>query len=243
VKAVSQLLINGPSNYLTFQHISNSAPFFYDAITISGLSYIVTKDDAFKLRFTRNFTLRDDPNQLDLKNTHVEWSLIRPGQRTKVPEVLWQKMVNTACGKDSAGSTIPSARRVSYDERNGTRTQFGFGSDQVLAPTEMVRGTLLFTILNTKLVDDSGQIPIPDYMNFLDFNGSDTWFETVESTRGTLTRIWNEGKVSQINELFFAVLEDICAANYEMTDVFKTSRLSAYSIKVVRPSPIAPAYE
>ena len=214
----------------------------YDSVTIAGLSNIVTKDDTFKLRFTRNFTLRDDPNELDLKDTHVEWALIRAGQRTKIPEALWEKLMNTACAADAAGNLLPSARRTAYDERNGTRTQFGFGQDQVLAPTDLVVSTLLFTILNTSLVDDSASIPVPDYMTFLDFNESDTWF-TPENARGTLTRIWNEAKVSQINELFFAVLEDILASNFELSDIFKTSRLSAYSIKVVRTSPIVPTYE
>ena len=217
----------------------------YDAITVSGLSNVVTKDDTFKLRFTRNFTLRDDPDQEDvmLKDTHTEWALIRPGQRTRIPEALWEKMVDSACGVDGAGNILPSPRRVSYDERNGTRTSFGFGAGQVLAPTELVRSTLLFTILNTKLVDDSGAVPVPDYMTFLDFGQADEWFSTVESTRNTLTRIWNEGKVAQINELFFAVLDDILASNYELTDIFKTSRLSAYSIKVVLASPAVPQYE
>lgn len=241
VKAITQLLVTGPSSYLTFQNMNEQ--FKYDAITISGLSYVVTKDETFKLRFTRNFTLREDPQDLDLKDTHVEWSLIRPGQRTRVPEALWTKMVNSACGVDTAGNVLPSARRISYDERNGTRTQFGFGADQVLAPSELIKSTLLFAILNTKLVDDSGAISVPDYMYFLDFSQADEWFATADSTRNTLTRIWNEGKVSQINELFFAVLEDILASNYELTDIFKTSRLSAYSIKVVRPAPVAPAYE
>jgi hypothetical protein len=244
VKAVAQLLAEGPSQYLTFQNISGAAPdFYYDALAIAGLSYVVTQDDTFKLRFTRNFTLRDDPNQLDLKDTHVEWSLIRPGQRTKIPEALWTKLTNTSCGADAAGNTLPSPRRSSYDERNGTRTQFGFGDDQVLAPTDLVNSTLEFTILNTKLLDESGTVPIPDYMLFLDFSQSDTWFSTPENARNTLTKIWNEGKVQQINELFFAVLEDIAASNYEMTDIFKTSRLSAYSIKVVRAGPTNPTYE
>jgi hypothetical protein len=247
VKATVDLLVIGPSNYLTFQNIIGSGTvqdqYRYDAITISGLSYVVTKDDTFKLRFTRDFTLRDDPNELDLKDTHVEWALIRPGQRTKIPESLWVKLVNTASGQDPAGNALPSQRRASYDDRNGTRTQFGFGPDQVLAPSDLVRSTLLFTILNTKLVDDSGIIPIPDYMTFLDFNQSESFFSTTTAARSVLTRIWNEAKVAQVNELFFAVLNDICAANYEMTDLFKTSRLSAYSIKVVRAAPIAPTYE
>ena len=243
VKAVSTLLIDGPSQYLTFQHINDVAPFFYDAITISGLSYVVTKDDTFKLRFTRNFTLRDDPQQLDLKDTHVEWTLIRPGQRTRIPELLWEKMTNTACAKDAAGNTLPSPQRTAYDSRNGTDTRFGFGVDQVLAPSDLVVSTLLFTILNTKLVDSSGAVSVPDYMTFLDFNQSDTWFSSPENTRNTLTRIWNEAKVLQINELFFAVLEDIIASNYQLTDLFKTSRLSAYSIKVVNAAAAEPTYE
>ena len=218
--------------------------FKYDAITVSGLSYVVTKDETFKLRFTRDFTLRDDPNELDLKDTHTEWMLIRPGQRAKIPEALWTKMVNAAAGQDAAGNALPSAQRVAYDSRNDTSTRYGFGSDQVLAPTDLVKSTLLFTILNTKLVDDSGSVSVPDYMtSILDFTQSDTWFATAESTRNTLTKIWNEGKVAQVNELFFAVMEDILASNYEMTDLFKTSRLSAYSIKVVTPSPIVPTYE
>lgn len=244
VKAVAQLLTAGPSQFLTFQNIQKPADTWeYNALAINGLNYVVTKNDTFKLRFTRNFTLRDDPQQLDLKDTHVEWSLIRPGQRVKIPEVLWRKLVNTACGLDEAGNTLPSPRRASYDTRNGTRTQFGFGADQVIAPTALVTSTLLFTILNTRLLDESGAVPMPDYMLFLDFNESDIWFSTPTNTRNTLTKIWNQAKVSQINELFFAVLEDMIASNYELSDIFKTSRLSAYSIKVVRPGPVLPSYE
>jgi len=243
VKSITQLLGDGPSQYLTFQDLSAGAEPYYDAITIAGLNYIVTKDDTFKLRFTRDFTLRDNPNELDLKDVHTEWTLIRPGQLTKIPEDLWMKMVNTSAGSDPAGNLLPSPERASYDARNGTRTQFGFGADQVLAPQDLVNSTLQYTILNTKLVDESGPVPIPDYMTFLDFTQSDTWFSTPSNARNTLTRIWNEGKVSQINELFFAVLDDILASNYELTDLFKTSRLSAYSIKVVSSSPIVPTYE
>jgi hypothetical protein len=107
----------------------------------------------------------------------------------------------------------------------------------------MVQTTLLSTILNTKLLDESGTVPIPDYIAFLDFNQYLDWFSTPANTRNTLTRIWNEANVSQINELFFAVLEDIVAANYELTDIFKTSRLSAYSIKIVRSGTSATVYE
>lgn len=242
VSSVTQMLTTGPSQYLTFQNL-DATSLVYNAVAIAGLNYVVTQDNTFKLRFTRNFTLRDDPNQLDLKDTHTEWTLIRPGQRTKIPEQLWNLMVNTACGQDPAGNVLPSPARASYDTRHGTGTRFGFGADQVLAPTDLVQETLLFTILNTQLVDDSGPVPMPMYMTFLDFTQADTWFATASSTRNILTTIWNQANVQQINELFFAVLNDMVASNYEMTDLFKTSRLSAYSIKVVASAPAVPTYE
>jgi hypothetical protein len=251
-KAITSLLTNGPSTYMTLQHLTPdsdlptgtvlSSP-VYDSIALSGLSYLVTKDSTFKLRLMNDNTLRDDPEGLNLKDTHAEWTLIRPGQRTRIPEALWNKLTDTACGADVAGNPLPAPERVAYDERNGTRTQYGFGSDQILAPSDLVTSTILYTILNTTVVDDSDDTAAPYYIQFLDFNESDTWFATAESTRNILTRIWNEAEVSQVNEIFFAVLNDICAANYELTDLFKTSRLSAYSVKVMNSSPVQPTYE
>ncbi len=247
VKSVTELLVNGPTNYLTFHNFNgagtNTDPWNYNAIAVAGLNYVVTQDDTFKLRFTRNFTLRDDPQGLDLKDTHTEWMLLRAGQKSRIPERLWQLLTNTVAGQDENQNQVPSPRRVAYDERNGTDTRFGFNSDQALAPKELVSETLRFTILNTRLIDDSTSVPVPDYITALDFSQSDFWFDTPEHARETMTKIWNNAKVSQINELFFAAVEDICASNYQMTDLFKTSRLSAYSIKVVGQVPIQPSYE
>lgn len=247
VKSIKELLTEGPTNYLTFQNFNGAGtvndPYNYNAIAIAGLNYIVTQDETFKLRFTRNFTLRDDPHGLDLKDTHTEWMLLRSGQKTRIPEQLWTLLTNTVAGQDENGNIVPSPRRTAYDERNGTDTRFGFNTDQALAPRELVSETLRFTILNTQLVDDSTTVPVPDYIDALDFAQADSWFDTPEHARATMTTIWNEAKVSQINELFFAAVEDICASNYQMTDLFKTSRLSAYSIKVVAQVPIQPSYE
>ena len=242
VKSIEAFLRNGPDQFLTFQNLVNGD--YYDAITIAGLSQIVAKDDTFKLRFMRDFTLRDNPNGLDLKDTHTEWALIRPKQRLRIPEKLWLKMVDSACGKDLAGNQIPSARRIAYDERNGSSSRYGFGADQILADSGLIKSTILYTILNTKLVDTSGDgISFTDYMTFLDFSSYDTWFENAESTRQILTDIWNKGKASQINEVFFAVLEDIVASNYELTDIFKTSRLSVQSTREVNNQSYTPSYE
>jgi hypothetical protein len=251
ISTIAQELRDGPSNYLTFQNLlapTIDKPYRYDAITISGLSYVIQKDDTFKLRFTRNFTLRDDPQNLDLKDTHTEWSIIRPGQRTKIPESLWQKVVDSVAGEDAAGNLVPSLRRTLYDERTGGSTQYGFGSEQTLAPRSLLVSSITDTIVNTKLInktvppDAAGNYPA-DFMSFLDFNNQDAWFATPSASRATMTDIWTKGKTVQINEVFFAALNDILASNYELSDVFKTSRLSAYSIKVIAPAVTKATYE
>jgi hypothetical protein len=251
LQSIVQNLRTGPPSYLTFQTPDAgmlgcgiaSDPFGYDAITVSGLSYLVTKNNTFKLRFTRNFTLRDDPQGIELKNTHTEWGLIRPQQRTRIPEFLWNRLVDSMAGLDAAGSVIPSLRRVLYDERNGTFTRFGFGPEQTLAPSGLLRLSVEHTILNTSLTDTSGSTTVPDFITFLDQSQSDMWFADVAATRATMAQIWNAAKVTQINEIFFAALEDILASNLEMTDIFKTSRLSAYSIRTVTNTTTVPTYE
>ena len=241
VKSISEQLRVGPEQYVTFQNLVNSS--YYDAVTIAGLSQVVYQNDTFKLRFMRDLTLRDDPNGLDLKDTHTEWKLIRPKQRDKIPESLWIKLIDSACGQDLAGNKLPSTRRVSYDLRNGTSIRYGFGDDQVLADSGLIKSTLLHTILNTKLTESFGDLVFADYITFLDYSNPSSWFATQESTRAILTQIWNKAKPSQINELFFAVLEDVVAANYELTDVFKTSRLSVQSVREVDSFAYVPTYE
>ncbi len=242
VQAIEQELRNGPPSYLTFQNIIDAAPglpYRYDAITISGLGFIVTKDDTYKLRFTRNFTLRaelEDAFGSALKNVHTEWGLIRPAQKRRIPENLWNKLVDSMAGEDAAGNTVPSLRRVLYDERTGANTRLGFGPEQTLAPHNILIPSVLFVILNTKLIDSSGEFPIPDFISILDFGQSDKWFNTPANVRTTMSAIWNNAKAIQVNEIFFAALEDILASNLELSDIFKTSRLSAYSIHITPPN-------
>lgn len=271
VQAIAQQLRDGPPNYLTFQNLlapAGALPWRYDAITISGLSYVVTKDDTFKLRFTRNFTLRDDPSDLDLKDVHTEWSLMRPGQKTRIPERLWLKVVESAAGEDLAGNPVPSLRRVLYDERSGTRTQYGFGAEQTLAPAPLLRSSLADIIVNTRLREETPIGTVPDYIDFInqqvDLRSTDAYSSPVDTraakaakvmeveqtflstpalVRTTLTSIWTTASVAQVNEVFFAVLEDILASNFELSDIFKTSRISLYSIQERRVGEVQPSYE
>ena len=237
IQAIAQELREGPQNFITFQNLipaSQTQGPRYDAITFSGLNFLVTKENTYKLRFTRNFTLRDDPQGLDLKDTHTEWTLLRENQKMRIPEKLWQKLTDSVVGFDEANNPIPSVRRELYDERNGTSIRYGFGVEQSLAPLNLLRNSIKYIIQNTKLVIDVDGVNMSDYITFLDLDDPDAWFSTPQAARETMSLIWAEASIQQVNEIFFACMNEILACNYELTDIFKTSRLSAHSIKVVQ---------
>lgn len=236
VQQAKNLLTYGPSLYMTFHNIVNAEghlPVRYDSVGVFGLNKFANRDDTYKLRFTRNFTLRDDPNELDLKNVHAEWKLLRPSQNVRVPSTLWDKMVDSAVGKDIVGNAVPFTYLSDYDNQHGTSNRFGLGVGQILAEKENVLESIKHTILNTTLTLNIGGTKVPDYIQNLKLSQLDKYFDTPENIRKTLDLIWREAKPKQINELFFAVVNDALANNFEFKDVFKTSRLSVYSIKTV----------
>ena len=251
VLQAKNLLAYGPSLYMVFQNITEAndqkkLPVRYDAITVYGLNKYVSRDDTYKLRFTRNFTLRDDPNEIDfktgrpsrgssssLKNVHTEWTLLRPAQNKRIPLNLWNKLVESALGQDSIGNTLPYTYLKDYDHQHGTSNSFGLGVGQILAEQAQVIASIKHTILNTTLTINLGGTKVPDYIQNLKLSQLDKYFDTPENIRKTLDLIWREAKPKQINEIFFAVINDALANNFEFKDVFKTSRLSVYSIKTV----------
>ena len=236
VQQAKNLLVNGPSLYMTFHDIcpaTGSLPVRYDAITLSGINKFVGRDNTYKIRFTRNFTLRDDPNELDLKNVHAEWSLLRPAQNVRIPLNLWEKLVDSACGQDIVGNGLPNQNLRDYDDRHGSTNRYGLGKGQVLADQEQVIASIKYTILNTQLTLNLGGNLVPDYIQVLNLSQLDKYFDTPENIRKTLDLVWREARPKQINEIFFAVINDALANNFEFKDIFKTSRLSIYSIKTV----------
>jgi hypothetical protein len=236
IQQATSLLTAGPSLYMTFHDIlgaTGSLPTRYDAVSIFGLNRYVTRDDTYKLRFTRNFTLRDDPNELDLKNVHNEWTLLRPGQSTRIPLNLWNQMVDSAVGMDSVGNPLPYTYLKDYDNQNGTKNSYGLGTGQVLADASDVIASIKHTILNTTLTIKLGNSSVPDYIQNIDLSQLDKYFDSPQSIRKTLDFIWREAKSKQINEIFFDVVNIAMANNFEFKDIFKTSRLSVYSIKTL----------
>jgi hypothetical protein len=239
------ILKNGPSVYMIFSRLLatptsiDSTAASFDSCAIAGLGSIVTQNDAYKLRFLRNFTLRDDPEELKLKNTHTEWTLIRRTQSSKIPKTLWDRLTDAVCGEDIGGNPLPSQVRIDYDNRNGTRSRFGFNPGQIFADTELVRTSMVYSIMNTALTTRVGSKVYPDYITALtlgeipDESQVKEWFSSAESARQIMTTIWNTARPRQINELFFNVLDDALANNYEFTDLFKTSFITVSSQTVI----------
>jgi hypothetical protein len=230
----ANILTSGASEYTIFSKLIkdtsvDSLGASFDSCAIAGLNYLVTKNNSYKLRFLRNFTLRDDPQELDLKNVHTEWALIRKSQSSKIPKALWDAITNAAAGQDLGGKALPSQTRLDYDSKNGTRTQYGLGIGQIFADSDLVKDTITYTILNTQLILRLGDKIITDNISALNYENSDTWFDSPENTRTTMGIIWNTGRANQINEIFFNVLDDSLACNFEFGDIFKTSLITVSS--------------
>ena len=220
-----ELLKNGDSQYAILTHISTDTNGkYFDACSIKGLNYIVTKDNSYKLRFIRDFTLRDDPEELALKNTHTQWELFSRNQNRKILKRLWDILTDSVCGQDIGGNMLPYQIRKDYDERNQTKTQFGFKQGQVLAPSHILRKSVSNTIINTQLTIKVGDNRyVPYYLSNLDFSKRDDWFSTPEKCRETMDLIWRTASVLQINDIFFNALDDAHTFNYEFENILKTS--------------------
>jgi len=227
------LLKNGQDSHVVLAKANpisdKNYKFAFDSCAIAGLGTYVARDNAFKFRFVRNFTLRDDPEEMNLKNVHTEWTLLRRGQSKKVPVELWNLITSAIAGVDAFGNQVPSQSRIEYDLRNGTRTRFGSGSDQIFADSDLVKQSVINTILYPTTTLKLGTRVITDYITSLDANKHEEWFSTPEKARETMATIFGTARASQINEIFFNVLDDALANNFELTDMFKTSLITVSS--------------
>ena len=240
----AEMLQYGDSTYMIFSRLVSDASAKsgagYDACAISGLGTTVTKNDSYKLRFLRDFTLRDDPEELKLKNVHTEWTLIRQHQSSKIPASLWLALTNSICTQDAAGNPLPSQTRINYDSKYNTFTRFGFGTGQTFVDGALALTSLLNTVLNTSLTIEIGTTSITDYITMFNIDSSTTaeslqatWFSDPTTARNTMNQLYSSARASQVNEIFFSVLNDALANNYEFTDLFKTSLITVNSSTIV----------
>lgn len=78
-------------------------PVLYREAIIRKVASYINDDDRYIIRFTRDFTLRDDLEangaQFNLKDTHQEWFLFRRDQNSTIPRELWNRLTEALSGR------------------------------------------------------------------------------------------------------------------------------------------------
>lgn len=209
----------------------------YGLLTVADLTRFVRKDDSYKLRITENGSMRDDDDDIRLRTTHTEWKLIRKNQPTRIPKELWDKLVDTLCGETATGQSLPFTTYTEYDARNSTTSRIGLKQGQVLADLAQAIGTVKGTLLNTQVVtyNEASNAFIASPFEFIGYDplALDTYFESSTTIREFMANLWNKAAPRNINELFFAVLDDSLAASYELADIMKTSFVTLDEVRTV----------
>lgn len=231
---------------LTAADVAYFLPDRYTQAVVRGLGNSVREDDRLKMRFTQDFTLRDnyldtdnslpykirhgEAQTLELKDKHSEWVLFREKQSGNVPEVLWNKMVEAIVGFKLAelqqGTLIPvpTPDRVLYDEQHGTQTQYGLGDGQAFVKQSAAKSTILGL-----LTDPAFDTYPVDKEWFLSNYNLDIPLDAV----AMMEYIYAHFSSRQVNRIFFEVFYDALADKHEYPDIFKTSLIALQNIRLL----------
>jgi hypothetical protein len=243
-KRVAELLRSHDDMYcvpqvLKFYNPIDGRPNRYGLLSIKNLARYVRKASNYKLRIRGVYSARNDDKDMNLKNIHEEWKLLRPAQTSKIPKELWDKLVDTLCGETAFGQPLPYIPYSAYDERNASAPPagYGIGVGQVLTDSATAIATVKGTILNTRVTmydGTSGEVVL-DPIRFTGFDIAklDTYFTSTDAIREFMSNVWRLAKAKQINELFFAVLDDSLARTKELAGIFKTSYVSLNEVRTV----------
>ena len=220
------------------------APRRYTQMILRGLAGVVDDTDRYTLRFTRDFTLRDDlrarnyttdlvgsPTELtadlsrigteplDLKSHHTEWTLIREKQPFNIPRTLWDKATESMIAEKLTDSTsrVPSLTRELYDVNFNAMTRYGFGDEQAFVDGELALATLIDDLQDPN--NDFSPIDINVFFAAHDF-------ETVAGIMTAMDDIYNQFAFESINRIWFKILQDALTTQPKFADLFKTSWIS-----------------
>lgn len=220
---------------LKFYNQLDARPNRYSSLSIKGLGLDVTAMNHYKLRLSKDSTLRESDNELSLKPIHEEWILLRPGQINTIPIELWNTLTDTLAGSTQLNQALPFTALSLYDQRNSTSVSYGFGPGQIMMDSAQAAATVKFTILNTQVDKYVNGALVPDYISYSGFDIAqlDTYFNSADSIRKFMSDLWRNAKPTQINEIFFAVLQDLASKNLEIDRFFKTSFISLSDVKTV----------
>ena len=219
ISNVTDLLLNNDSEPYVFleRMISDDVGVRFDSIAIRNLNPV----DNMKLRLCFDSTLRDDDRDMTLKNVHTEWQLFDKMSSEKIPFKYWRKIIDSVTGIDSkTNSTIPSIIRVDYDEKNGSKEKYGFGNDQIILDSDILKTVISQTLLNTSLTIDVAGETFPHQIASIDYSSSDTWFNDPETF---LMQVWDNSTPAQCNEIMQNIVYEMLVNNISQDDVFRTS--------------------
>jgi hypothetical protein len=232
--------LQNPISYIVPQLIKpynqlDGRPNRYAMICLRGLNNRLP--DGAKLRLIEDGSMRHDDVNISLRPVHTEWKLLRRNAATRLPKMLWDKVVDTVCGETATGVSLPFIALAGYDKRHGTSTGIGLQQGQVLAPKQQALATLRAVLHDTSVTvfsTSAGKfVPLPISFEGYDPTRIDILLGTVEGTRKLMTDIWNNAHPRNINELFFAILDDALTNTYELADIFKTSFIALDELRTL----------
>lgn len=226
---------------IVFDEDEYELPYRYTQLVIKGLENTVKDDNRYALRFTRDFTLRDElpgPNSLYsplyLKNVHWEWKLIREKQLAKIDLFLWDRIVESMIGKRIVSGVVdntkivPTLNRTVYDTMYDSDTRYGLGEEQIFMDGELAK-----FIVNGMLNDPNNTFKNVDINYFIENNTLNSESDVIS----TMYTIYNNFTTEEINKIFFQLLHAAMTHKKHHSEIFKTSWVALQStINVTTPS-------
>ncbi len=222
---------------MKFYNQLDARPNRYALASANGLHRQVRRSSTFKLRFTRDASLRESDENISLKNRHTEWQLLRRGQALKVPKELWDRVVDSAAGRDAIGQQVPYTPYADYDERRAAASSVGLRQGQVMGSSSELVAIIKGTILDTRVTkyDSTLGQNVTDPLAYpgFDLMQLDTYLSSPTAVRSFLNDVWRFASAQHVNELFFEVLEDCLARTSELSGIFKTSFIALNDVRTV----------
>jgi hypothetical protein len=209
---------------------SDIAPLYYRQAVLRGLSSIVTDQDRYTWRFTRDLALRDNldnnPRSVNLKNKHTEWLMIRKEQPSSLPRELWNRLTEAMIGYKLSDPSIrvPTLERQLYDDLNGTDTRFGLGVDQAFVDATLAKATILAYLQDPNI--SFSPVDIDDFF-------ARNTFDTPTGIAAAMDEIYTSFNVLHVNRIWFATLDDALSTRAKYKELLKTSWVAMHGIRVL----------
>lgn len=238
ILAVENELANASTSYF---HLSNvlpprsfqynqdmiNLPWRMNRIMFRGLKGSINADRRYTLRFTKDFTLRDNLDHgihpIELKNLHEEWKLFRKEQNYIIDKDLWNKITESIIGRKIKNKNVPvpSYERQIYDMNYETETRFGLKEGETFTDGKLAKESILDYLKDRN--NDFYPFKVDDFFKRHSFGDDEEVIESMDT-------IYSLVPYNHVNNMFFSVLHDALSMKHEYPDIIKTSWVSLHSI-------------